>query len=129
VNSAGNAGVVAPVTPAAQIQVAPGMLDRLAVQPLPLYPYCVAPGGQGLGDEAFRQTFCDAGSHVGSEANVVVVAARASTKRGATVAGRSSGALGGSEQAERTRSAEASSETGDARALKPLDMRVFSGRR
>jgi len=122
VNSAGKAGTVAPVIPAAQIQVAPGIVDRGAVQPLPAYPYCVAPAGQGEGDEAFRQTFWDAGNHVGSEANVVVVVARASAKRGATVDCPSFGALGNSEQAERTKSAEASGEIEAAKALKAVGM-------
>jgi hypothetical protein len=132
-NSAGKAGTVAPVIPAAQIQVAPGILDRGAVQPLPAYPYSVAPAGQGEGDEAFRQTFWEAGNHVGSEANVVVVVARAaanvvlvvarsSTKREAPVDRPSFGAVGNSEQAERTRSAEASSETEAAKALKAVRM-------
>ena len=122
VNSAGKAGTVAPVIPAAQIQVAPGIVDRGAVQPLAAYPYCVAPAGQGEGDETFRQTFWDAGNHVGSEANVVVVVARASAKRGATVDCPSFGALGNSEQAERTKSAEASSEIETAKALKAVGM-------
>jgi len=122
VNSAGKAGTVAPVIPAAQIQVAPGIVDRGAVQPLPAYPYCVAPAGQGEGDEAFRQTFWDAGNHVGSEANVVVVVARASVKRGATVNCLSFGALGKSEQAERAMKDEASSEVEAAKPLKAVDM-------
>jgi hypothetical protein len=99
VNSAGKAGTVAPVIPAAQIQVAPGMEDRGAVQPLPAYPYCVAPAGHGEGEEAFRQTFWDAGNHVGSEANVVVVAARASAERAAILDCAMFRPLGNSEQA------------------------------
>jgi hypothetical protein len=122
VNSAGKAGTVAPVIPAAQIQLAPGIVDRDAVQPLPAYPYCVAPAGQGDGDDAFRQTFWDAGDHVGSEANVVVVVARASAKSGATGDFPSFGALGNSEQAERTKSAEASSEIEAAKLLKAVGM-------
>jgi hypothetical protein len=122
VNSAGKAGTVAPVIPAAQIQVAPGILDRGAVQPLPEYPYCVAPAGQGEGDEAFRQTFWDAGNHVGSEANVVDVVARASAKRGANVNCPSFGALGRSEQAESAMREEASSEVEAAKPLKAVGM-------
>jgi hypothetical protein len=125
VNSAGKAGTVAPVIPAAQIQVAPGIVDRGAVHPLPAYPYCVAPAGQGEGDEAFRQTFWDAGNHVGSEANVVVVVARASAKRGATVDFPSFGALGNSEHAERTKSAEASSEIEAAKTLQAVGMETL----
>ena len=108
--------------PAAQIQVAPGIVDRGAVQPLPGYPYSVAPAGHGEGDEAFRQTFWDAGNHVGSDANVVVVVARAPAKRGTTVDCPLLGALGNSEQAERTKSAEASTELEAAKALKAVGM-------
>ena len=50
------AGEVLPVTPGAQIQAAPGILERLAPHPPKGYPYSVAPKGQLAGEDAFRQT-------------------------------------------------------------------------
>jgi len=44
-----SAGVVVPLMLGAQIQCAPGIEDRSALQPPPTNPYTVAPGGQGEG--------------------------------------------------------------------------------
>jgi len=51
-----SAGVVAPVTPGPQIQVAPGIAARFVPHPAPAKPYRVAPAGQVLGAVLLRQT-------------------------------------------------------------------------